>query len=158
MNTNQKGFAVPLLVAIISLLVIGCGLYVYSNKKTTETLKNTRSSTPDLSSFALTDHDIANLTYPVYVNDNGRYGSVHDLLFSGIGDSFKVAIERVGERETGAAAIEYFWITGYTYTDSSHTEAKVAVKGTFGIGGQDDRISDVSKINGNLEIKAEPSI
>lgn len=33
MINNQKGFVVPLLLAIIAILVIGSGVYVYNNKK-----------------------------------------------------------------------------------------------------------------------------
>ena len=33
MKNNQKGFIVPLLLAIIALLVIGGGVYIYQNKK-----------------------------------------------------------------------------------------------------------------------------
>lgn len=34
MKNNQKGFIVPLLIAVIALLAIGGGIYVYNNKKT----------------------------------------------------------------------------------------------------------------------------
>lgn len=34
MKNKQKGFIVPLLIAVIALLVIGGGVYIYKNKKT----------------------------------------------------------------------------------------------------------------------------
>ncbi len=34
MKNSKKGFAVPLLIAVIALLVIGVGVYMYKNKKT----------------------------------------------------------------------------------------------------------------------------
>ena len=34
MENSQKGFVVPLLIAIIAVLVIGGGVYIYENKKT----------------------------------------------------------------------------------------------------------------------------
>ena len=33
MKNKQKGFVVPLLIAIIALLIIGGGVYIYENKK-----------------------------------------------------------------------------------------------------------------------------
>ena len=37
MKNSQKGFVVPLLIAIIAVLVIGGGVYVYEKNKKTET-------------------------------------------------------------------------------------------------------------------------
>ncbi|MDO8591074.1 MAG: hypothetical protein Q7R65_03810 [bacterium] len=34
MKNSQKGFAIPLIIAMIAVLVIGAGVYVYKNKKT----------------------------------------------------------------------------------------------------------------------------
>ena len=43
MKNSQKGFIVPVLVAIIALLVIGGGVYIYKTKKTETPLSNTET-------------------------------------------------------------------------------------------------------------------
>ncbi len=44
MKNSQKGFIVPLLIAIIALLVAGGGAYVYLNKKTSEAPNQTSNN------------------------------------------------------------------------------------------------------------------
>ena len=38
MKTKQKGLITPLLIVVIALLIIGSGIYIYVNKKSTEIL------------------------------------------------------------------------------------------------------------------------
>lgn len=39
-KNNPKGFAVPLIIAIVAIIAIGVGIYVYNNKKTLDTATN----------------------------------------------------------------------------------------------------------------------
>ncbi|TAK93427.1 hypothetical protein EPO05_07115, partial [Patescibacteria group bacterium] len=38
MKNTQKGFAIPLVIAIIAILVIGGGVYIYKNNSSKESL------------------------------------------------------------------------------------------------------------------------
>jgi len=51
MKNSQKGFVVPLLIAIIALLVVGGGIYIYENNRTTTpAVISTGTQTPPASS------------------------------------------------------------------------------------------------------------
>ncbi len=48
MKNSKKGFIIPLLVAIIAVLIVGSGAYIYSQKKS-ETLQNTPTTSSNFS-------------------------------------------------------------------------------------------------------------
>ncbi len=158
MKNDQKGFVVPLLILIIVLLVIGGGYYVYSNKNSQQKDMQNDIPTSVETNNEITLEDILKVSYPIYVNDNGKAGSEHETVFAGLGTSYKVTIDRIGEDRGSGNPVEIFWIYKYEFTDSSHTSAKVFIGGSFGASGTDDRIFDLTKINGKISVKAESSI
>jgi hypothetical protein len=46
MKNNQKGFAVPLIIAIVAIVAIGVGIYAYDNNKSSDTIATTNENVP----------------------------------------------------------------------------------------------------------------
>lgn len=51
MKNEKRGFVAPTLLAIIVILIIGAGLYIYQNKKTETTKQNPPSTTSEPASY-----------------------------------------------------------------------------------------------------------
>ena len=82
MKINQKGFIVPVLVAIIAILLIGGGLYVYKNQKVEpqqKTVVSTNVSKNDPVDISANDHYTADYSYTTDVKTGGQIPE--DLIF-----------------------------------------------------------------------------
>ncbi len=63
MKNHQKGFSIPLLIAIIAILAIGSGAYVYENKKIESPTTAAVGGVQEQDSKTLTIEQISNLSY-----------------------------------------------------------------------------------------------
>lgn len=92
----------------------------------------------------ITEADLGAAVFPVYVDDNGKYGSTHSLVFGGVGRDFARGVVRVGEGKEGFEATELFWIDRYEKIDGKEGAARVYVLGEYG-GRTDSRVFSVVK-------------
>jgi hypothetical protein len=111
---NQKGFIVPLLIAIIAVLLIGGGVYIYSNEKVEAPIvvdtnvptqatstQATSTQTSDWKTYTNTQYGFSFsypsdvLSTPVENNVNGRIQITAPYLSTGPIDSNKVELGEV---------------------------------------------------------------
>ena len=107
----------------------------------------------------LTDDEILAATYKISANFGGKRTMPQNITFpSPITEhslTGQVYISQNGEvtKDPSGFTGEAFRISGYKYTDSSRTEAKVIISGNFGGSGFDDRAYIVNKIKGVVYTK-----
>ncbi|MEI6490872.1 MAG: hypothetical protein WCO16_03910 [bacterium] len=179
---NQKGFIVPLLIAIIAVLVIGGGVYVYSQQNQQQainagirtisndnpllaTSENTNQAVsnldtlPQSQSNLLTENDILKATYQISANFGGEKAPLANVVFGQFycHDCMSkgvVYLNKNGIISTQMGkSLEAFWLYKYDYVDSNHTKANVYIAGNFGSSGSDERIFTVTKIDGKVTTK-----
>ena len=79
MKNNQKGFIVPVLLAIIALLVIGSGVYVFQNKKTEV---QTTNQTPPVNTQINPSSQTDTSNWKTYKNET--YGYEYEVKYPSI--------------------------------------------------------------------------
>lgn len=81
---------------------------------------------------AVTEAELGATVFPVYVNNNGKYGSNHSLVFGGIGRDFAQRVVRIGEDKGGSDPIELFWIDRYEKIEGKEGAVRVYILGEYG--------------------------
>ncbi|MBP6974746.1 MAG: hypothetical protein KBB54_02260 [Candidatus Pacebacteria bacterium] len=112
----------------------------------------------DTSQGTLTDSEVLSATYKISANFGGVKTPSASIIFPKTTSSTRLSgtvyLDKSGTTVNSMSEnLEAFWISGYKYTDSSRTEAKVFIGGNFGASGYDDRAFFVSKINGVVTTK-----
>jgi hypothetical protein len=106
MKNSQKGFVVPLLIAIIALLVIGGGVYIYENKKAeAPTVLNQAfevSSQPSITILSPKKGEFWKMgqIYTISYSVNGNFGPITIKLNRYSDDSTLIQSIDVGTSET----------------------------------------------------------
>ena len=93
MKNSQKGFIVPLLIAIIAVLVIGGGVYVYETKKTEApvvdtTTQQTNNQTPSIQVLSPNGGEVLHIgqTYTILWNTTGLSTNAKvNIILSSVG-------------------------------------------------------------------------
>ncbi len=113
MKNSQKGFIVPLLISIIVILVIGMGVYVYSNKKA-PTINSVEQSNASSTVSTSTDQAATLKTF-MFTASNFSFQYPSDVLvIDGSHISDGVGISKVETPNVIAAQI---YVVRYTYDD-----------------------------------------
>ncbi len=137
---------------VVIFVVIICVILAYISKINANKFLGSESVETYPGKNDLITRDIVKVTYPVYVGDNGKYGSIHNIKFEYEGKIGKVAVKRVREGD-GSDSVEFFWLNNYRFNDSGAT---VYILGDNGGDYLDVRVFNVTKVNGELVVKAEP--
>jgi hypothetical protein len=160
MNNQQKGFIVPLLLALIAILVIGGG-YVYVKKIHS---KATNTNTSTASTTVLSVDDILKASYVISANSIGEIPT-EKVVFPALTNnddknvSGTVFIYQDGTVSSGLVSgknYEYFSISQYEF-NADHSEATVYITGNFVGEKNDNRVFSVQKIDGNIVTKEQIS-
>lgn len=127
--------------------------------RSTNAQTNVKTAHSNVIPETLTDDEILRATYKISANFGGKRTVPQNVTFPlPIAEhslTGHVYISQNGEvtKDPSGFTGEAFRITGYKYTDSSRTEAKVIISGNFGGSGFDDRAYIVNKINGVINTK-----
>ncbi len=112
-------------------------------------------------SDVVTEEDILTATYPIQANFDGKFtteqnvvfpkhsGNIHSEGLTGfvfINKANNLSLEFI-------AGTEGFQISSYKFTDETHQKAIVNVMGNYGASGNDNRVYEVSKVNGKVIVK-----
>jgi|GEM_PF-4006664 len=99
----------------------------------------------------ITSADLLSTTYPLYINDNGKAGSMHNVTFTGVGKNNQIAITRIGEAKNGYDPIEYFWIDSFSIDSRNQTARVYLLAEKNGIiGSSSERTFEVRYVGGKL--------
>lgn len=91
MKNNKQGFVIPLLIAIIALLGIGGGAYVYVNNKNADNLENSFKE--------IAKNQVATTTLPVENNLTNNQIQTTTKSIDNIGDSNEALIKKCNEEK-----------------------------------------------------------
>jgi hypothetical protein len=150
MKNTQKGFAVPLLLTLLAILIIGGGAYVYLNKDSKLSESDILKAPYTISANSIGEIPTTTATFPARTSsdENGNLTGMLVIYQDGTTSN---------DTLIGGKDYEAFWITKYEF-NADHSEATVYIKGNFVGEGNDNRVFSVKKINGNVVTKEQSSI
>ena len=111
MKSLQKGFAIPLIIAIIAILAVGGGIYVYQNKKTEAPVVAPTISVSLEEQFTLRKNQVAKigdtgLEVEITAFYNSPCSAGAQCLWSGVGIGFEYRLS--GQVQKGIDLIQAF--------------------------------------------------